>query len=122
MPMDACAVGIIGVERSFTVQQKDFSSGLIYMKARYYDPRVPLGRGQFLSPDTLVPDPGNLFDYNRYMYTRGNPMKHTDPADQKRDGTGLRYFNEINNRALEATLVCRFGVCCRYQCLHLINR
>ena len=29
--------GIIGVERSFTGQQKDFSSGLIYMNARYYD-------------------------------------------------------------------------------------
>ena len=72
--------GIIGVERSFTGQQKDFSSGLIYMNARYYDPRVPLGRGQFLSPDTLVPDTGNLFDYNRYMYTRGNPMRYTDPT------------------------------------------
>ena len=92
------------------------------MNARYYDPDL----GQFLrSPlgaDTLVPDPGNLFDYNRYLYTRGNPMKHTDPADQKRDGTGLRYFNEINNRALGTTLVRRFGVCCRYQCLHLIDR
>lgn len=40
--------------------------------------------GQFLGgppgADTLVPDPGNLFDYNRYMYTRGNPMKYNDPT------------------------------------------
>lgn len=63
--------GLIGMERGFTGQQKDFSSGLIYFDARYYDPEI----GTFLSPDTLVSDPSNLFDYNRYMYTRGNPMK-----------------------------------------------
>jgi hypothetical protein len=44
--------------------------------ARYYDPT----RGTFLSPDTLVPDAGVLFDYNRFMYTRGNPLKYTDPT------------------------------------------
>ncbi|MBX3015507.1 MAG: RHS repeat-associated core domain-containing protein [Caldilineaceae bacterium] len=68
--------GIIGVERSFTGQQKDFSSGLLYFNARYYDPEL----GHFLSPDTLVPDPGNLFDYNRYMYGYGNPMRYNDPT------------------------------------------
>jgi RHS repeat-associated protein len=68
--------GIIGVERGFTGQQKDFSSGLMYFNARYYDPEL----GQFLSPDTLVPDPGNLFAWNRYMYTIGNPMRYNDPS------------------------------------------
>jgi len=32
------------------------------MNARYYVPVT----GQFVSPDTLVPDATNLFDYNRY--------------------------------------------------------
>ncbi|MEZ4736341.1 MAG: polymorphic toxin-type HINT domain-containing protein [Caldilineaceae bacterium] len=68
--------GIIGVERSFTGQQKDFSSGLIYFNARYYDPEI----GTFISPDTLVPDPTNVFAYNRYMYVAGNPMKYVDPS------------------------------------------
>ncbi len=36
--------------------------------------------GQFLSPDTLVPDAGLVLDYNRYMYVRGNPLKYTDPS------------------------------------------
>ena len=27
-----------------------------------------------------MPDPSNLFDYNRYLYTRGNPMRYTDPT------------------------------------------
>ncbi|MEZ4727309.1 MAG: RHS repeat-associated core domain-containing protein [Caldilineaceae bacterium] len=68
--------GIIGVERSFTGRQKDFGSGLIYMNARYYDPEI----GTFISPNTLVPDPGNLLDYNRYAYARLNPMKYNDPT------------------------------------------
>jgi len=59
----------------FTGQQGD-ATGLLYYGARYYDPQL----GQFISPDTLVPDAGNLFDYNRYMYARGNPMKYNDPS------------------------------------------
>jgi len=59
----------------FTGQQGD-ATGLLYYGARYYDPQL----GQFISPDTLVPDATNLFDYNRYMYARGNPMKYNDPT------------------------------------------
>jgi len=59
----------------FTGQQGD-ATGLLYYGARYYDPQL----GQFISPDTLVPDASNLFDYNRYMYARGNPMKYNDPT------------------------------------------
>jgi len=59
----------------FTGQQGD-ATGLLYYGARYYDPQL----GQFISPDTLVPDASNLFDYNRYMYARGNPMKYNDPS------------------------------------------
>ena len=54
----------------FTGQKLD-GAGLMYFNARYYDPEL----GHSLSPDTIVPDPGNLFDYNRYMYVRGNAMK-----------------------------------------------
>lgn len=34
-------------------------SGLIYYNARYFDPEI----GQFISPDTIVPDPTNLLAY-----------------------------------------------------------
>jgi hypothetical protein len=36
--------------------------------------------GTFISPDTPVPDAGVVFDYNRYLYVRGNPLKYTDPS------------------------------------------
>jgi hypothetical protein len=49
----------------------------MYCGARYYDRTV----GLFVSPDTLVPDPTNVWDYNRMMYVRGNPLKNSDPSD-----------------------------------------
>lgn len=27
-----------------------------------------------------MPEPGNLLDYNRYLYVRGNPLKYNDPS------------------------------------------
>lgn len=70
---------------TFTGQRQD-NTGLVYMNARYYDPEL----GQFISPDTLVPDATGVFDYNRYMYARGNPMKYNDP-----DGHCLRQTNLV---------------------------
>ena len=65
----------LATENRFTGQKGD-GTGLQYFNARYYDPQL----GTFISPDTLVPDPTNVFDYNRYMYTRGNPLRYNDPT------------------------------------------
>ena len=54
----------------------------MYYNARYYDPEI----GQFISPDSIVPDPTHVFDYNRYMYVRGNPLKYTDSSGHCIDG------------------------------------
>jgi RHS repeat-associated protein len=67
--------GDLPTDYRFTGQKQD-ASGLVYMNARYYDPTL----GQFISPDTLVPDAGVLIDYNRYGYARGNPMRFSDPS------------------------------------------
>jgi RHS repeat-associated protein len=69
----------LGTENRFTSQKLD-ATGLYFYNARYYDPRVPSGRGTFISPDTLVPDPTELLDYNRYLYARGDPLKYNDPS------------------------------------------
>ena len=62
-------------DHKFTGQKLD-GSGLMYYNARYYDPAI----GQFVSPDTLVPDPEQILAYNRYMYALGNPLKFVDPS------------------------------------------
>gem|GEM_PF-3347570 len=65
----------LNTDRTYTGQQSD-ETGLMYYNARYYDPQI----GHFISPDTIVPDPSNVLDYNRYAYVRGNPMKYNDPT------------------------------------------
>ena len=34
----------------------------------------------FQQPDTVIPDPYNPLDWNRYLYARGNPLRYTDPT------------------------------------------
>jgi RHS repeat-associated protein len=49
----------------------DAETGLYYVRARYYDPRL----GRFLEPDPLGQQPG----LNIYAYTGGDPLNLTDP-------------------------------------------
>jgi RHS repeat-associated protein len=67
--------GNLPTDHRFTGQISD-ASGLIFMNARYYDPVL----GSFLSPDTLVPEPGQPEGYNRYAYANGNPLRFIDPS------------------------------------------
>jgi len=60
----------------FTGQREEAALGLHFYNARWYDPAL----GHFLSPDTVVPDPGNALDYHRYAYVRFNPLQYTDPS------------------------------------------
>ena len=46
------------------------------MNARYY----VSGIGRFASADTMVPDPINPQQFNRYSYTSNNPLKYIDPS------------------------------------------
>jgi RHS repeat-associated protein len=55
----------------FAGEYRDSESGLIYLRARYYDPRT----GQFLSKDPLVAATGKP-----YAYTGNNPLNATDPT------------------------------------------
>lgn len=68
-------VSDLPTDYAFTGQKQD-STGLMYFNARYFDPQI----GAFISPDTLIPTPTDLYSYNRYMAFRGNPMKYTDPT------------------------------------------
>jgi len=50
--------------------------GLSFYNARWYDPQL----GRFISADTIVPEPQNPQDFNRYTYARGNPVRFSDPT------------------------------------------
>ena len=83
----------LGTENRFTGQKGD-GTGLQYYNARYYDPQL----GTFISPDTLVPDPTAVIDYNRYVYARANPLRFVDPSGHCIDG-GQAGFDSAGNQA-----------------------
>ena len=61
---------------TFTGEQTDPECGLVYLRARYYDPVT----GRFTSKDPFI---GNDFDsqsHNLYVYTRNNPGNLIDPS------------------------------------------
>ena len=75
-PWGRVRTGGIGLTaRTFTGQRLD-ATGLLYYHARYYDPTL----GRFISPDSIVPEPGNPQSFNRFAYVYNNPLKYTDPT------------------------------------------
>ncbi|MED1664847.1 polymorphic toxin-type HINT domain-containing protein [Brevibacillus laterosporus] len=54
----------------------DEESGLIYLRARYYDPND----GRFITKDTYKGQVDNPLSLNRYTYVYNNPLIHSDPT------------------------------------------
>jgi len=60
----------------YTGQRVETSLGLYFYGARWFDSSL----GRFLSPDSVVPDPYNPFDLDRYACVRNNPLRYNDPT------------------------------------------
>ncbi len=60
----------------YTGQREESAIGLCFYRGRWYD--VVLGR--FVQADTIVPDPADPQDLNRYAYVRNSPLNYTDPS------------------------------------------
>jgi len=68
--------GAMDYAYKFTGKELDDEAGLYYYGARYYDPFL----GRFISPDSIVPSPGDPQSLNRYSYCRNNPLNRIDPT------------------------------------------
>jgi RHS repeat-associated protein len=91
---------------TFTGREYDFETGLLYLRARYYDPEA----GRFVSKDPIGFAGG---DVNLYGYVLGNPVNWGDPLGLltsvgalahylSGSGTPLDMrFNEINTTAMK---------------------
>ncbi len=66
----------LNTDRKFTGQTEDEAAGLYWYASRAYDPEI----GRFVSPDPIVPAPGNPQSLNRYSYVYNNPLKYVDPS------------------------------------------
>jgi RHS repeat-associated protein len=61
---------------TFTGHELDEETGLIYAKARFYDPEI----GRFLAQDSMLGNPANAPSLHRYAYTENRPTIFTDPT------------------------------------------
>ena len=70
--------GTLATDRRYTGQRSFESSlgSLYHYQARWYSPVL----GRFLSPDPIVPEPGNPQALNRYSYVYNNPYVYVDPS------------------------------------------
>jgi RHS repeat-associated protein len=59
---------------AYTSQRENMDIGLYYYNARYYAPYL----NRFISADTIVPNREDPQSFNRYVYTRNNPLKYVD--------------------------------------------
>src|SRR5438045_4575966 len=60
----------------YTGQRQETEVGLMFYGARFYDPVL----SQFLSADSLAPDPTASRSRDRYGYALNNPLSNTDPS------------------------------------------
>ena len=83
----------------FTGEPYD-SNGLIFLRARYYDPAI----GRFLTKDTYLGTLDDPLSQNLYAYVGNNPVLYVDPSGHVKitSGSGLR-FNKNSNSKTEVT-------------------
>ena len=60
----------------YTGEMLDAESGLLYLRARYYDPSI----GRFISADPYLGRMAEPVTQNRYIYVHNNPLLFVDPS------------------------------------------
>lgn len=85
----------------FTGREPDAATGLIYFRARYYDPAL----GRFLQPDPL----GFVDGFNAYKYALNNPVNYIDPwgttaigASNTLESSTIGFFSDLADGASNA--------------------
>lgn len=71
----ACSLSSV-TSRGFTGHEEIDAACLINANARIYDPLI----GRFMSPDTIIAQPYDGQNFNRYTYVDNNPHTFTDPT------------------------------------------
>lgn len=70
--------GSSGNTFTYTGEQVDPEAGLVFLRARYYDPEI----GRFISRDWFAGFERRTTSINRYSYAENNPIKYIDPRGE----------------------------------------
>lgn len=89
-----------GDRLGYTGHTSDVGTGLVYMKARFYDPVI----GRFYSNDPVGFTASNPMMFNRYAYVNNNPYRYIDPS-----GKILEYSQELYGDDIEKIDASEFG-------------
>ncbi|MCG8456468.1 MAG: hypothetical protein MI919_09310 [Holophagales bacterium] len=81
----------------FTGHEMDDETGLVYMKARFYDPES----ARFLSEDPAEGDPSRPPSLHRYLYAYQNPTVYVDPDGRTALLSGMIESLEKRQKRLE---------------------
>ena len=81
----------LATDRKFTGQTEDEAAGLYWYASRAYDPAI----GRFVSPDSIVPAPGNPQSLNRYSYVYNNPLGLVDPTGRSAEWFDQAWLDEF---------------------------
>ena len=92
-------VGVSANKFTFTGHEKDEETGLIYAKARFYDPDV----GRFLNQDEFLGDASNPPSLHRYFYANENPLFFVD-LDGRQSLAEIARRERARQESAEATV------------------
>ena len=82
---------------TFAGEQIDPTSGLLYLRARWYDPAL----GRFLTRDPVAGYDVSPATLNRYVYVRSNPVALADPSGRDWLNTSRAFWNDLDRAVAE---------------------
>lgn len=91
----AGSTGTVAVPLGWAGEYRDTESGLVYLRARYYDPAT----AQFLSVDPAYEVTGD-----RYGYVGNNPLNGTDPTGLWRDCGRDKFYDSRYDACVDRDL------------------
>ena len=80
-----------GLRAGYTGHREDAATGLTYMGARYYSPRL----GRFMGVDPAGVREGSVHSFNRYAYANNNPYKYVDPDGESPLDVGFLLVDSV---------------------------
>jgi RHS repeat-associated protein len=89
-----------GEPYGFTGEQWDASAGLVFLRARYYEPAT----GRFLSQDPFPGFTTSPQTLNAYQYVANNAVNHVDPSGYQRPGEMVSEWVPIDSALFLALL------------------